>query len=173
MSTMTTAAIGTATTTPKIPNSFATISTAIMLITGGISTRLAVIRGSTKFPSMMCTTTPSTTTSRKCPPGPSPHTPSPPSTNSAGSSVPTSVPKKGTTTTAPTKIPNVSQYGTCSTYRPNAVSSASTVMASSWAPIHARSVLPMSSITSRTVSRCTGGKSAMSHSRYTPGYSAM
>ena len=55
----------------------------------------------------------------------------PPMTNSTGSAVASSVPKKGTTTAIPVNTANVSAYGTFSTYSPIAVSVARKVIARS------------------------------------------
>ena len=100
-----------------------------------------MIRGTTTFASTTCTDTPSRITASTL-------TQSPVlTTNKAGKSVETSVPKNGTTATSPVKIPNASQYGTPSAHRPMAVSSASTSIARSWPTIHARSVAPTSSRT--------------------------
>ncbi len=91
----------------------------------------------------------------------------------AGSSVETSVPKNGTMATRPVNTPNASAYGTFSSTSPSQVSTASENMASSWPTIHARSVTARSVRRSRTSSRCTGGASAISPSRYMAGRSVM
>src|SRR5438270_538321 len=98
--TVVTARTGTATTSPATPMRVPMMSTLAMVSTGGSDTRCCMMRGTTTFASATCTATPSRMTATTL-------TQSPDSmTNRAGSSVDTSVPKKGTTATSPVKIPN-------------------------------------------------------------------
>src|SRR5436305_1235109 len=120
---MTTARMGTATTRPTTPSSVPITRTLVMVSTGGSETWRSMMRGTTTLASTTCTATPSAMTA-------STRTQSPvPTTNRAGKSVETSVPKNGTTATSPVKIPNASQYGTPSTHSPIAVRRARTSIA--------------------------------------------
>src|SRR6185437_5991217 len=121
--TITIARVGSATTSPSGPSRLPTTSTAMIVSTGGNSTCLDITRGETRLPSIRCTITPtpSTSNARVPPLGPV-------STNAAGNVVLSSEPKNGTIATMPVNTPNVSQYGTFSTQRKNAVRIASTVM---------------------------------------------
>ncbi len=107
--TITVTRIGNATTKPRGPRILPTIRTDVMVSTGGMSIFFDITSGATRFPSIRWMITPSMITyiARVPPPGP-------PRTNSAGSTVETSVPKNGTTATRPVNTPNVSQYGTSS-----------------------------------------------------------
>ena len=79
------------------------INTLAIVSTGGSARRCSMIRGTTRFASTTCTTTPRAMTATTL-------TQSPDSiTNNAGRSVDTRVPKKGTTATSPVNIPNASQ----------------------------------------------------------------
>src|SRR5207248_1645117 len=157
---------GTATTRPTTPMSVPMVSTLAMVRTGGRAKRRSMIRGTTTFASTTCTITPSRITASTLTQLPVL------TTNNAGSRVETSVPKNGTTATSPVKIPNASQYGTPSTHRPMAVSSASTSMASSWPTTQARIVAPASSRTRAPTGRCRGGSSDRMPSRYSRGCTA-
>src|SRR5438876_486657 len=125
-----------------------------------------MMRGTTTLASTTCTATPSTITA-------STRSQSPvPTTNSAGSSVDTRVPKNGTTATRPVKMPKASQYGTPRTHSPSAVRMASTIIARSWPTTQARSVAPRSSRIRAATGRCFGETSARIPSRYRRGWRA-
>src|SRR5437660_3839685 len=157
--TVVTARTGTATTSPATPMRVPMMSTLAMVSTGGSDTRCCMMRGTTTFASATCTATPSRMTATTL-------TQSPDSmTNRAGSSVDTSVPKKGTTATSPAKIPNASQKGTSSAHSPSAVSAARIIMARSWPTTQARKVAPASSSTRAPSGRYFGGSSDKTPSR--------
>src|SRR5213082_1429203 len=164
--TIVTASTGTATTRPTTPIRVPMVSTLAIVRTGGRARRRSMIRGTTTFASITCTATPSRITASTLTQFPVL------TTNNAGNSVETSVPKNGTTATSPVKIPNASQYGTPSTHSPMAVKSASTSMASSWPTTQARSVAPASSRTRAPTGRCRGGSSDRMPSPYSRGCTA-
>src|SRR5256884_895390 len=101
--TIVTASTGTATTRPTTPIRIPMVSTLAIVRTGGRATRRSMIRGTTTFASTTCTATPSRITASTLTQFPVL------TTNNAGKSVETSVPKNGTTATSPVKIPNASQ----------------------------------------------------------------
>ena len=110
--TVTTASVGTATTSPMPPSKLPITSTDMIVSTGGRSTLREMTSGETTFPSMRWTTTPRPTTSNECPNGSSEPKPVPFKTKSAGSVVETSVPKNGMIAANPLNTPNGNQNGT-------------------------------------------------------------
>src|SRR2546428_186858 len=160
---MVTASTGTATTRPTTPIRVPMVRTLAIVRTGGSDTWRCMMRGTTTLASTTCTATPSTITA-------STRSQSPvPTTNSAGSSVDTRVPKNGTTATRPVKMPKASQYGTPRTHSPSAVRTASTIMARSWPTTQARSVAPRSSSIRAATGRGFGETSDRIPARYRRG----